>query len=85
MWYRLRKWSALSLALSLLAVAAMGCGRNGNCTERSPGGAVNAASSESGEQQPVEATKQIVIDNFTFDPPTLTIPVGTKVNLGQPR
>ena len=25
------------------------------------------------------AEKQIVIDNFTFDPPTLTIPVGTSV------
>jgi plastocyanin len=38
-----------------------------------------AVSSKPGDPRPAEVTNQIVIDNFTFDPPTLTIPVGTKV------
>src|SRR5262249_29572686 len=79
MWYRLRKMSALFLAMSLLAIAAVGCSGNGGNTEGTPGGAVGVGSSKSDEQQPAEVEKQIVIDNFTFDPPMLTVPVGTKV------
>jgi len=79
MWYRLQKGCALSLALSLLAVVAVGCSRNGGCTGHTPYEAVNTAPGKSGEPEPIEAAEQIVIDNFTFDPPTLTIPVGTKV------
>jgi plastocyanin len=39
----------------------------------------HAGSDKPGEPQSAEVMKQIVIDNFTFDPPMLTIPVGTKV------
>jgi plastocyanin len=78
-WYQVRTVRALTLAMSLLAVAAVGCTRSNNSMEESPGGAASAVSSKSGEPRPAEITKQIVIDNFTFDPPTLTIPVGTKV------
>ena len=39
----------------------------------------HVGSDKPGEPQSAEVMKQIVIDNFTFDPPTLTIPVGTKV------
>jgi plastocyanin len=42
-------------------------------------GAASADSSMSNKPRAAEVTKQVVIDNFTFDPPTLTIPVGTKV------
>jgi plastocyanin len=79
MWYCLRKWSALSLAMSLLVVAALGCSGSIGTESSTSGGAASARPSKSGEQRPAEAAKQIAIDNFTFDPPTLTIPIGTKV------
>ena len=79
MCYRLRKWSALSLAMSLLAVAAVGCSEKGACTGRISGSAAGTVPRTSSAPEAVQAAEQIVIDNFTFDPPTLTIPVGTKV------
>jgi plastocyanin len=71
MWHPLRRMSALSLALGLLAVAA------GGCTVNHSDGAGGA---KPGTPQPTEVTRQIVIDNFTFDPPTLTVSVGTRVS-----
>jgi plastocyanin len=79
MWSQLRRKSALPLAMSLLAVAVAGCGGSGSGTEGPRGEMAHAGSDKLGEPQSAEVTKQIVIDNFTFDPPTLTIPVGTKV------
>jgi plastocyanin len=79
MWHQLRKMSALSLALSLLAVAAVGCTGGSSGIKETPGGAASAVQGGASEPRPAEVAKQIVIDNFTFDPPTLTVPVGTKV------
>jgi plastocyanin len=79
MYYQLRKKSALPLAMSLLAVVAAGCGGVGSGTEGPRGEMAHAGSDKPGEPQSAEVMKQIVIDNFTFDPPMLTIPVGTKV------
>ena len=73
------KETALPLAMSLLAVAVVGCSGSGNCTKGTPEGMARADSGKSAEPRSAEVTKQIVIDNFTFDPPTLTIPAGTKV------
>jgi plastocyanin len=77
--YRPRKWCALSLAMSLLAVAAVGCSGKGACTGRTSASAAGTVPSKSRAPEAVQAAEQIVIDNFTFDPPTLTIPVGAKV------
>src|SRR5437660_12855603 len=44
-----------------------------------PAKATSAVPSAAGEARHAAVEKQIVSDNFTFDPPTLTIPVGTKV------
>jgi plastocyanin len=79
MYYQLRKKSALPLAMSLLAVVAAGCGGVGSGTEGPRGEMAHVGSDKPEEPQSAEVMKQIVIDNFTFDPPTLTIPVGTKV------
>ena len=79
MYYQLRKKSALPLAVSLLAVVVAGCGGVGSGTEGPRGEMAHAGSDKPGEPQSAEVMKQIVIDNFTFDPPMLTIPVGTKV------
>jgi plastocyanin len=77
--------------MSLLAVAA-GCTES-NCRE-DPGTTKNGTSSAGHMRTPgkashqvatgrtsapAEASRQVTIDNFTFDPPTLTIAVGTKV------
>jgi plastocyanin len=78
-WHHLRKMSPLSVAIGLLAVAAVGCGGGCGGVEKTRDGAAHAGSSKSGDQQHAEVANQIVIDNFTFDPPTLTIPIGTKV------
>jgi plastocyanin len=63
--------------MSLLAVAA-------GCTEGTGRQAPGQGTTTNGPPQmdpmaPSEAAQQIKIDNFTFDPPTLTIAVGTKV------
>jgi len=79
-WHKLRRMSALSLAMSLLAGAAVGCtGGSQGLDEGTPSKAASAAPSAAGAARPGADEKQIVIDNFTFDPPTLTVPVGTKV------
>jgi plastocyanin len=79
MWYKLRRLSALSLAMSLLADAAVGCSGGSHGLEGTPSKAASAVPSAAGEARPGAVEKQIVIDNFTFDPPTLTVPAGTKV------
>jgi len=70
MWNQLRRIYALALTMSLLFIAA-------GCTGGSRG--IEGTSTETASVAPSAAEKQIVIDNFTFDPPTLTVPVGTKV------
>jgi plastocyanin len=79
MWSQLRRKSALPLTLSLLAVAVAGCGGSGSSTESTPEGTARASSGKPTEPPSAEVTKQIAIDNFTFDPPVLSISVGTKV------
>jgi plastocyanin len=101
MWHRLRKMSALSLAISLLVVAAVGCSGGSHSVDEAPakpakpvagmsgeprhgaegvhGGRASAGASKSEEMRPAAAANQVVIDNFTFDPPTLTVPAGTTV------
>jgi plastocyanin len=73
------KMSALLIAMSLLAVAAVGCSGGSSRVEKAPDEAVRTGSTKSVEPMPARGAKQIVIDNFTFDPPTLTIPAGTEV------
>lgn len=65
MCYRLRKWSALSLAMSLLAVAAVGCSGEGACRGRTSGSAAGTVPSKSSAPEAVQAAEQFVIDNFT--------------------
>lgn len=79
MWHHLWKMSALLLAMSLPAVAAVGCSGGRGGVDKAPEAAVHTVSSKSSELLPAKEAKQIVVDNFSFDPPTLTIPVGTQV------
>jgi plastocyanin len=100
-WHKLRKRSALSLAMSLLAVVAIGCSGGNRSVDEAPakatnpvsgmsgeprhggdevhGGPASAVASKSEEVRPAAVANQVVIDNFTFDPPTLTVPAGTTV------
>jgi plastocyanin len=79
MWNQLRKSCAVSLAMGLLTIAAMGCtGQSRDITE-SPARKSSAAPMAAAEPQPHAGAKQVVIDNFTFEPPILTVPAGTKV------
>ena len=73
--YPLRRRSALTVVLSLLAVAAVGCTGASHGIEGTGDGPASATS----EPRMDAGEKQIVIDNFTFDPATLTVPGGTKV------
>jgi plastocyanin len=76
---RLRRTCALLAALSLSAAAALGC--TGGTTSKTPKQAAvpeNAPRTEAVEKR-AEVPNQISIDNFTFDPPKLTVAVGTKV------
>jgi plastocyanin len=62
------------MAMSLLAVVA-GCIEGKGREDHGPTKDNSTASTAA----PAEASRQVTIDNFTFDPPTLTIPAGTKV------
>jgi plastocyanin len=79
MWHQLRRTSALVTAMSLLAIAAVGCAGGSSGNEGALGGAAGTVPSAAGEPRPGEVETRVVIDNFTFGPPTLTVPVGTKV------
>jgi amicyanin len=79
MCYPSRKVRALALLMSLLAVVAVGCAGNSNSKDGGPGMAVAEAPAATSEPQPREVSNQIVIDNFTFNPPKLTITAGTTV------
>ena len=72
MWRQLRRKCAPVLFMSLLAIAAVGCTGNSRGIDGTSGTAA-------GQPRSTAAATQVVIDNFTFDPPTLTIPVGTRV------
>jgi plastocyanin len=78
-WHQSRKITALSLAMNLLAVAAVGCTGGTPGIEGTHGAAAGTVASAGGDSRRAEVAKQIVIDNFSFDPATLTVPVGTKV------
>src|SRR5262245_19050361 len=87
--------SAWSLGLGMLMVVAGGCAANHSTALGREASALASKSEEPrhsaagvhGEAarklsaQPGSAgvTNRIMIDNFTFEPPTLTIPVGAKV------
>ena len=77
MWYRSPNLMALAVVMSLLVVVA-GC-TEGNGRGASSQGMTNNGPSKMDHMTPPEAAQQIKIDNFTFDPPTLTIAAGTKV------
>jgi plastocyanin len=77
MWYRLLNVMALGVVTGLVAVAA-GC-TEGNGREAPAQGITNNGTSRMDHVAPAEAEQQVKIDNFTFDPPTLTIAAGTKV------
>jgi plastocyanin len=79
MWNQLRTVCALSLAMGLLTIAVIGCSRQGGDIKETSGPKASAQPMAAAEPRPPADAKQIVIDNFTFDPPTLTIPPGTKV------
>ena len=78
MWYRLPTTLALAVGMSLLAIAA-GCTEGNGREDRGQGMTPSGASAVDRRSGPVEAAHQVVIDNFTFNPPTLTVPAGTKV------
>src|SRR5205807_621957 len=100
-WHKLRKMSALLLAMGLLADAAVGCRGGNRSVDEAPakapnpvssmsgeprhgaggvhGGPASAGASKSDEVRPAAVANQVVIDNFTFDPPMLTVPAGTTV------
>jgi plastocyanin len=78
--------------LSLLAITGMGCAESHSAGDVSrdaavgtmpdaggDGGATSVATKAADDPERREVERQIKIDNFTFDPPTLTIAVGTKV------
>jgi plastocyanin len=68
-----RKSSALMAVIGVLVIAA-GCADGIDGKEERP------RPRNAGSEWPANiAPKQIVIDNFTFDPPTLTVSIGTKV------
>jgi plastocyanin len=74
MWHGMRK-GILITALVLFNALLTGCsGQSGraNNSADSPGGATQAADAKA-------APVQIRIDNFTFQPAEVTVPVGTKV------
>ena len=70
--------------LILLAVPPLGCGRTAADHRAGPTDQTTApaTSAKAAMAMPDHAPreKQIVIDSFTFDPPEVTIPVGTRIN-----
>jgi plastocyanin len=79
MWNHLGTFRALLLAMGLLTLAAVGCTREGACIKEPPNRTANAETAASVGTRPSAGAKQILIDNFSFDPPTLTVGIGTKV------
>jgi plastocyanin len=75
--YRVLNIAALAAVMSLLAVAA-GC-TEGNGREAPGRGMTDNGTCRMDPLAPQEVAQRIKIDNFTFDPPTLTIAAGTKV------
>lgn len=63
------KMAVLVAIVSLGMLSATVCGRAAGATQ-----AISGSSTETGA-----VTNQVIIDNFTFGPAKLTIPVGTKV------
>jgi|SRR5262249_50619380 len=76
--YPLRRRCAQFLALSLLSLVA-GCTEHSSAIKHTPDGKARPLPNVTGEPATREDVQQIVIDNFTFDPPTLTVSAGTKV------
>src|SRR5438552_7391909 len=77
--YQLRRRCAQLLALSLFSLGVVGCTEHSSAIKNPADGRARPVPSVTGEPATREEMKQIVIDNFTFDPPKLTISVGTKV------
>lgn len=66
------KWWRIGTLLAVLSVLPLGCdnGAGRDVSQQSP----------STERPAVESEpRQVVIDNFAYDPPTLTVPPGTRV------
>jgi plastocyanin len=79
MWYRMRKTSVLVMALGLLASAAVGCSGRTSGQESGPITLAENVPEASSDTVADDAPNQIVIDNFAFNPPRLTVAAGTKV------
>ena len=77
MWNRLPNILAVAVVMSLLVVVA-GC-TEGKSREAKAQAASNTGASGKDHMAPADVAQQIKIDNFTFDPSTLTITAGTKV------
>lgn len=76
---QLRTRSALVWVMSLLTAVVVGCSRPASGIEETPGGPASAVPAPEGNPPPAAMMHEIAIDNFTFEPPTLTVPAGTKV------
>lgn len=74
MWNQFQRVRALALIAGLLTVAA-GCGRDDHGRQAAPGGVTAVTHRETSRG----AGPQVIIDNFTFTPSTLTVAVGTTV------
>ena len=77
MWYPLRKAGVLVTALGVLGVAVVGCAQRSRAQKSGPITAAAPGASSGAEAD--DAPNQIVVDNFTFNPPKLIVAVGTKV------
>jgi plastocyanin len=84
MWSEIRQSKTFLLLMSLALPFALAFAEGGGAkgpVDSTPvnsgtGGAMPVAAQEA---TPVAAAAQVVIDNFTFNPPQLTVAVGTKV------
>ena len=78
MWHGVRR-GTLVAALILFNALLAGCGGASSGVNNRDGAAGNTTQPTDSDAAPNLAPVQIVIDNFTFKPAELTIPVGTKV------
>jgi plastocyanin len=82
MWYRYR-WTAPAAALLLLGGALAGCAGRGTppagATEQAAHDAPAAPAAKAAPPAEEAAADQVVIDNFTFSPATVTVAVGARV------
>jgi plastocyanin len=84
MWFENRQCRTFLLLMSLALPVAVGCAEGGGAKAPIGSTTVNSGTGvgmplAAQDAAPVAAAAQVVIDNFTFNPPQLTVAVGTKV------